>query len=294
MGEPAAYQSLAVFPLHVEGDAAVEYRLAEEALADESAEVEEISESGSVPELRVRNRGDFRVLFLEGQELVGAKQNRILNTSVLVAARSELTIPVSCVEAGRWSYRSKKFYASGAYTPAKLRRSLKQSVFRSLREQEGHRSDQGAVWDEVAELNRSARAESATDAMAASFEKHRARLAEFQRNLRYIEGAAGIALAVGGRIVSADIFDQPATCSRVWHQVLSGQVFDAMHEETTGETAVVADVERFLESARELPWEESPAVGEGVEYRAQSPRGDVASMLVLNGAVVHGSIVAGE
>jgi transposase len=44
--------------------------------------VQEVSEGGSVPDLLVENSGDTRVLFLEGEELVGAKQNRILNTSV--------------------------------------------------------------------------------------------------------------------------------------------------------------------------------------------------------------------
>ena len=57
---------------------------------------------GSVPDLLVENRGDVRVLFLEGEELIGAKQNRILNTSVLVAAHTKVKIPVSCVERGRW------------------------------------------------------------------------------------------------------------------------------------------------------------------------------------------------
>jgi hypothetical protein len=41
----------------------------------------------------------------DGEQLVGAKQNRILNMTVLVAAETEVTIPVSCVERGRWGYR---------------------------------------------------------------------------------------------------------------------------------------------------------------------------------------------
>ena len=65
--------------------------------------VEEVSESGSVPNLLVENKGDIRILFIEGEELVGAKQNRVLNTSVLIAAKSRVKIPVSCVEAGRWA-----------------------------------------------------------------------------------------------------------------------------------------------------------------------------------------------
>jgi hypothetical protein len=41
-----------------------------------------------------------------------------------------------------------------------------------------------------------------------------------------------------------------------------------------------------------LRWELTDAVGEGVEYRCESPQGDHASALVLDDAVVHGSIVA--
>ena len=42
--------------------------------------------------------GDLPLLLPDGEQLVGAKQNRILNMTVLVAAQSEVTIPVSCVE----------------------------------------------------------------------------------------------------------------------------------------------------------------------------------------------------
>ena len=64
-----------------------------------------------------RTRGDIRVLFLEGEELVGAKQNRILNTSVLLPARSKIKIPVSCVERGRWAYKSKHFGSEAGTLP---------------------------------------------------------------------------------------------------------------------------------------------------------------------------------
>lgn len=46
----------------------------------------EVSEAGSVPSLRVVNKGERAVFLLDSEELVGAKQNRILNTSVLIAA----------------------------------------------------------------------------------------------------------------------------------------------------------------------------------------------------------------
>jgi hypothetical protein len=57
-----------------------------------------------VPDLAVESKGNVRLLFIEGEELVGAKQNRILNTSVLIAAHTKPKIPVSCVEQGRCGY----------------------------------------------------------------------------------------------------------------------------------------------------------------------------------------------
>jgi len=42
--------------------------------------------------------GDLPLLLLDGEQLVGAKQNWIMNMTVLVAAHTAVTIPVSCVE----------------------------------------------------------------------------------------------------------------------------------------------------------------------------------------------------
>ena len=134
VGDPLRHESLSVFPLFSATIGDVDYRLSEPALADESLLVEEVDEGGSVPDLLVENKGDVRVLFLEGEELIGAKQNRILNTSVLVAAHSKIKIPVSCVEQGRWRYKSRYFGSSGSHSPSKLRRALKASVSRSVKE----------------------------------------------------------------------------------------------------------------------------------------------------------------
>jgi hypothetical protein len=85
VAEPLRFQSLAVFPLFSDRESPVQYLLSDEGIGSGTITVEEVSESGSVPELLVENKGDIRVLFLEGEELVGAKQNRVLNTSVLIA-----------------------------------------------------------------------------------------------------------------------------------------------------------------------------------------------------------------
>src|SRR4051794_3822148 len=86
VGDPLRHEALAVYPLFTDSQAGGDYLLSDEALAGGSVTVEEVSEAGSVPDLLVDNRADSPVLFLEGEELRGAKQNRVLNASVLVAA----------------------------------------------------------------------------------------------------------------------------------------------------------------------------------------------------------------
>src|SRR5262249_20180263 len=149
VGDPIRHESLAVFPLFSAPDRAVEYLLSDEAIHAGSVTVEEISEGGSVPNLLVTNRGDSRVLFLEGEELRGAKQNRVLNTSVLIAAQSKTPIPVSCVEAGRWRYRTRHFVGGGSHSSSKLRHILKKSSYLSMKAGRGYTSDQTEVWSEV-------------------------------------------------------------------------------------------------------------------------------------------------
>lgn len=293
IGDPIRHEALTVFPLFSPPDEAVDYLLSDEAIGAGTVTVEEVDEGGSVPQLLVNNAGDSLVLFLEGEELRGAKQNRVLNTSVLVAARSKTKIPVSCVEQGRWRYRSRQFAPSETHCSSKLRRSLKETVTRSIKAGFGHTSDQGAVWKEVARQMYALDASSETRSMADTYEHHRGRLDEFRDRLAYVEGANGVAVAIGPEVVAVDLFDRPATCRKVWARLLSGVVMDALEAGSPTRTAEAADVESLLARLRSAEWESVPAVGEGLEYRTDSVPPAHASSLVLGDSIVHGSVVVG-
>ena len=128
--------------------------------------------------------------------------------------------------------------------------------------------------------------------MSDAFDTHQDLIASFKEKLKYVEGASGVAVAIGGKVVAVDLFDKPSTCQKVWDRLLSGVVFDALEAGPTDQSATVADVERLLGAAGDLPWQQGTAVGEGEEYRAESQQGDHASALTFEGAVVHGSLVA--
>src|SRR4051794_9522584 len=98
LGEPQAAGPLAVFPVF--GPAP---RFAYQPLAEAialGALVTELDGGASVGDLAVANPTNLPVLLFEGEEVLGAKQNRTFDASVLVDARSHLQVPVSCVEQG--------------------------------------------------------------------------------------------------------------------------------------------------------------------------------------------------
>ncbi len=291
VGEPVGHEALMVFPLFSDAHDGVAYLLSDEALPSGAVTVEEVNEAGSVPNLLVDNRSDSLVLFLEGEELRGAKQNRVLNTSVLAGAQGKTTIPVSCVEQGRWRYRSKHFGSEGSHASPKLRHVLKKTVTHSALGGHGHGSDQGAVWQEVGRQMSSLGACSPTGAMADTYQAYDARLREFRDQLKYVEGASGLAVAVGGKVVSVDLFDKPATCRRVWDRLLSGVILDALEAASQPDRAQAADVQQVLQTLGDAAWQQVPAVGAGEEFRADLGSDRHGSALTHGGTVVHGSLV---
>jgi hypothetical protein len=164
-------------------------------------------------------------------------------------------------------------------------------VSQSVKKRQGHTSDQGEVWNQVSALHTMHGVESTTHAMSDAFDKHQDTIAAFREKLQYIPGATGVAVAIGERVISVDLFDKPSTCENVWNRLLTGVVFDALESGKSDQSVSVSDVEHLLRAASDLPWEQAQAVGEGEEYRAESPKGDHASALAFEDTVVHGSVL---
>src|SRR5436190_20789891 len=146
LGDLVEHRGVVIAPLYPRNDPRAEYLTLEEALPL-GFRITEVDAAGSVPELLAFNPLETPVLLYDGEELLGAKQNRILNVTVLVAAKNETRIPVSCVEQGRWHARSANFGAAphAAY-PELRRRKAEQLSAEPL----ARGAAQSAVWENVA------------------------------------------------------------------------------------------------------------------------------------------------
>ena len=200
------HQNLTIFPLLAPDGIEPEYLTLEQALDQSLIQITELDTEGSVPELKLKNLGKKSVLIIEGEELVGAKQNRIVNSSFLIAGKTEVVIPVSCVEQGRWSYRSESFVSGKRMMHASLRRVHQEDVKNSLKRGRGYRSDQGRIWDNIAEKVDRMEVHSPTGAMADVYESYEDPLFESLKEFQLIEWQVGAVFAINGKILGLEGF----------------------------------------------------------------------------------------
>ena len=86
LGERTVFKNLTMFGLEGVSVGKLDYLTLADAMKLEVVRVSEISDGGSVPELLFENSADLPVLILDGEELLGAKQNRTVNLTILVPA----------------------------------------------------------------------------------------------------------------------------------------------------------------------------------------------------------------
>ncbi|MBW2072389.1 MAG: hypothetical protein JRI89_14185, partial [Deltaproteobacteria bacterium] len=248
IGRKQSYRNLAVFPLLSGYAAALDYITLDEALAADLLEVMEKNESGSVPELKVVNKSPRMVLIVDGEELVGAKQNRIVNTTMLLRGNSTTVIPVSCVEQGRWEYESRRFSSRQRIMCCNLRAMKAEQVSVSVRASRGFQADQGALWHEIA--NKAARmaAESPTMAMTEIYDKEQSSLSEYLKHFRLVEMQVGGDFYINGRVVGLDSFGKSATFAGVFKKLLESYALDAIdwYEKKSFWKAVRSNAAKFL------------------------------------------------
>ena len=286
LGPSQSVADLTVFPLLRQPAPASWYDTLAEAVASGTARVTEISQMGSVPELRVVNESARHVLIVDGEELVGAKQNRIVNLTILVPPKTGMTIPVSCVEAGRWRQESQEFRTSPQAFHATGRRAKIGQVSRAMSDGGPPASDQGAIWDEIEMKAARLSAASPTRAASAMYDKQRGNLDRFVDGISPIDGQVGAVFAIRGQIAGLDVFDSPRTWALLMPKLLRSYGLDALDLGIGGDGFAEPNPRRFVEAASRARCTVYPAIGAGRDLRVEGG-GVVGAALTTEHGVVH-------
>ena len=288
VGNATVFGGLAVFPLIGQTKGSRDYLTLTEAFARKGVEITEVSEGGSVPELRFRNLLDKDVFAADGEALLGAKQNRVLNVSIYVKAGDEVRIPVSCVEQGRWGYRRRDFEAS-EYGEFLSSRAAKMASVGSSLKMTGtdRRSDQGAVWQAVDMKCAEFAADAPTSSMEDVYIAGRRSLDEYLDKIRPQPNQVGLACAIDGKTAGVELFEDTEVFSQFFSKLIRSYAAEVVNDERIA--TVVPDrfaVRQLLKKASTAEMDVYDAVGSGKELRFSTARLN-GSALVVDDRLLH-------
>jgi hypothetical protein len=272
IGQKQSYKNLALYPLLSEYAVTLEYLTLDEAMSQEVIDVVEIDKGGSVPELKVINKSGKMILILDGEELVGAKQNRIVNTTILIAADATTVIPVSCVEQGRWAYTSDKFTSELRLMSPTIRSVKAKDVSLSLSQNLGYRSDQTAIWDEISAKADRMDATSDSMEMAAIYRKEKPALEEYVDHFELADHQIGAVFLINGKVVGMDCLGKAETYSKTYQKLTESYALDAIDSSETEKKSkgYKRDAEKLLKKAAGGRVEPHASVGLGTDCRLES------------------------
>lgn len=275
-GEPVTAAGLTMVPLLDGHGGGGGYLTLDEAIATGSFRVTEVSESGSVPELLVVNDLVEPVLIVDGEELVGAKQNRIVNVSILAPGRSRIHIPVSCVEAGRWHHRTRHFGTAPRVHYSSARAMKACAVTESYRRVGRPVSDQGAIWQDIAAKAERLEAHSDTSAMDVMYDRSAVVIKRFEARFAPLAGQVGAVFLIDGAPAGLDVFDSPATWRKLSPKLVASYGLDAvdvaMPQSQPGAPALLKRLAAdLLARAAEMRAERYPSTGLGEDLRLTGP-----------------------
>lgn len=174
-----SFKGIDIYPILIEEKTNTTLITLDEALKSQKAEVLEI---GVVNEVIIKNKSlENSILILEGTIVKGGKQNRVINTTLILDKESEYKVPTTCVEQSRWSYNvpsdfftsnstlepdttlefNNHFLSSGYLSPT-MYCSLNKSVNKGL-SSGNYCANQGEMWNEIQTFNSSLDVKSSTN-----------------------------------------------------------------------------------------------------------------------------------
>jgi hypothetical protein len=286
-GKLQHFKNMGVLPLMTALDDSPNYLILKQALDQHVLVIGEVSKEGRVPELKVTNKSDTPVLLLDGEELAGAKQNRVLNTTILLKENSETIIPVSCTEQRRWSYESREFSESGTVMIPKIRKMKSQTVSDSLQESREYRSDQGTVWTSIDELSEQTGIHSRTAAMRDVYEAKEKELDEYLKTFTCLPQQKGLLTFINEEIVGFDFLSLDTAYALLHPKLVKSYAMEALMQKEPKSEKPGADIAKeFLKEVGRCKEKKYKSIGKGDDHRFEGKQ-LVGSALKFQKKVIH-------
>ncbi len=238
------------------------------------AEVKECEHS-TVNTLIVKNNSVTPLLLVDGEEIVGGDQNRIVSSTILIAPQSEMKIPVNCTEQGRWRYE-KEFIHSDYMANSRTR-------FAKAHSRYTHENRQSAVWRSIGELEKKRKFHSATSAMTESYDNLKEELDVSK--FKIASGQTGVLIIIDGKIKGFEIFFNSQIYSEYHEKILKSYLIDTdLNDDVFAIN--IDEAKQYIANAIDSEFKQTPNVGLETPYEFKNSDG-LGTVYAYDDEIIH-------
>lgn len=291
LGEVQSHGAMSVIPIFNPLLGGPEYLILSDAASNKRINICEVSDGGIVSKAKVINEEIHPLLLVEGEEIKGAKQNRIINATVLAESGKVTFIPVTCVEQGRWSSNPQNFDDSECMLPPTMREKVKKMVHSSLHTKGERGTDQWSVWEDVACYHDMYDVSSPTMALQDVYVKEKKSIEEYLKDFHLHPMQTGMIVLFNGKVAGIDYFSQDKAFAESFPKLIRSYALEAMRMKDEKSDDKELDAARdFLKGLEEAKMERYPSEGLGDEWRFEDDK-MTGSSLWYQGVCIHLSVL---
>ena len=241
-------------------------------------------EHSTVNTVSCKNDSVTPLILIDGDEITGAMQNRIINDTLLIPAQSTLNIPVSCTEHGRWHTRGEG-EASRTFKPS-LYSANHSTRSRKSRASYEERDYQGEVWDSISEIESRSNFKSMTSALNDSYENLKDKQNDYLKKFNIEDGQNGVIFIVNGELKGLELFYNHSIYKQYHEKLCRSYIIEAIVEKKSVENIDRLELMKLLEKISDSEFKSKKSIGLGDNLKFSNDFGS-GSGLVWEDELIH-------
>ena len=246
-----------------------------EAMAKNQVQISEVNKEGLLTKLSVSNKSSDNIIILNGELIIGTqiRQDRIVDSTVLIPGYATVLINTFCGEQYRWSPRlSNKISTPESLYFSSGRANNAADINTKL-------SKQCRIWSEISEKISDFNVKSFTNSVDQIYKKKKVNVEEIVNFFKIPSEAVGVALGINNQLVNIDIFSNNCMLQIYLPKIIRSIALDSFKKISKKSYLKKKDVHRFLRQIHQANKQKRKVVegtlGEELQFNSESVAGSI-------------------